>query len=104
MAIDKRQLATLGVYETASGQPRKVMRLTLTRAYYQILSPEHPRYETSVSKGKFAADAVRRRYCPVVGFHAVARALASSISATVILEATRSSMPLTMKRLASMTS
>ena len=60
MAIDKRQLAALGVYETAGGQCRKVMRLTLTRVYYQILSPEHPRYETSVSKGKFAADAVRR--------------------------------------------
>ena len=60
MAIDERQLVANGVYETAGGQRRKVRRLTLTRVDYQVLKPDQPRYQVSVPRGKFAADAVRR--------------------------------------------
>ena len=36
------------------------MRLTTMRVDYQILSLDHPRYQVSVPRGKFAAAAVRR--------------------------------------------
>jgi len=48
-----------GIYETGRRQARKVLRVSDKHVLYQIIDNGRPTYVMTVSRGKFASDAVR---------------------------------------------
>jgi hypothetical protein len=59
MAIQESEIRVGAVYETAGGQLRKVLRLTLQHVFYEIRTPCPPFYRVSVFRRKFAAEATK---------------------------------------------
>jgi hypothetical protein len=59
MAMNESDLKVGAVYETASRQLRRVLRLTPRHVLYEIRTPSPPFYRVSVLRRKFAAEAMR---------------------------------------------